>query len=110
MNSSDFWASSADPFDVHPHPITSFNKRSIDENDALSVNGFDSQQNEKFERYEVKAEIVDSGTESNTDSSEDDGSDLSEKIDSTRWLFYKGLAEIAERYNESLKYIFLQIF
>lgn len=90
MNSSDFWAILAEPFNLQTHPITNFNKRSINENDAI-VNGFDSQQNEKFERYQVKAEIVESGTE------EDDNSDFGKNVASTRWLLYKGLSEIAER-------------
>lgn len=97
MNASDFWAVLSQPFDVHGTPITSF-KRSIDDNDG-DVNGFDSEENEKFERHQVRAEVVDSGTDANDSDADndDDKSNLGNKFASTRWLVYKGLAEIAER-------------
>ncbi|XP_055300283.1 uncharacterized protein LOC129567437 [Sitodiplosis mosellana] len=95
MNGSDFWAVLSDPFSSTSHPITVF-ERSIDESDDESK-GFDNEQNEKYERHHVNAEIVESGTEtteSHFDSVED--ADETNRLASTRWLVYKGLAEIAE--------------
>lgn len=97
MNGSDFWAILSQPFDVHSTPITSF-KRSIEDNDGDEI-GFDNEENEKFERHQVKAEVVvESGTDRNDNDFDDDISDLDNKFASTRWLVYKGFAEIAERY------------
>lgn len=93
MNASDFWAVFSEPFSPTSHPITVF-ERSIDENDES--NGFDHEQREKYERHHVKAEIVESGTEQNVNSF--DESDQSDTLSSTRWLVYKGLAEIAEKF------------
>lgn len=99
MNSSDFWAILSQPFEPTSHPITVFNKRSTGEIDG-DENGFDYDENEKFERHEVRAEVVENGVDGNENdvSDEDeDVSDLGNKYASTRWLVYKGLAEIAEQ-------------
>lgn len=93
MNASDFWAVFSDPFDATSHPITVF-QRSIDESNESM--GFDNEQNEKYEKHHVKAEIVESGTESNLDNFDD--SDQTNGLASTRWIVYKGLAEIAEKF------------
>lgn len=93
MNASDFWAVFSEPFDATSHPITVF-QRSIDEIDEST--GFDNEQNEKYERHHVKAEIMESGIESNFDSVEN--LDQSNGLASTRWIVYKGLAEIAEKF------------
>lgn len=92
MNASDFWAYSSNPFSETSHPITVF-QRSIVDSDATK--GFDEEQMEKYEKYQVKADIVESGTEANIDSAEN--SDQIDHLASTRWLVYKGLAEIAEQ-------------
>ncbi|XP_031621776.1 uncharacterized protein LOC116339848 [Contarinia nasturtii] len=93
MNATDFWAVFSDPFDVSTHPITTFNKRSIHENiDDSASTGYDSEQHEQYERHQIEAEVVESGTESNSIDSSDDINNYA----STRWLVYKGLAEIAE--------------
>lgn len=89
MNASNFWNMFAEPFDIHTHPI---DKRSIGESDE---NGYDSVQNEKFERHQAEAEVIETGTEGNFN--ENDMPDLADDFASTRWLVYKGLAEIAEK-------------
>lgn len=98
MNASDFWAVFSEPFDATSHPITVF-QRSIDETDEST--GFDNEQNEKYERHHVKAEIMESAIGSNFNSVEN--SDQSNGLASTRWIVYKGLAEIAE------KFVFLKL-
>lgn len=94
MNATDFWDVLRDPFDVTTHPITTFDKRSIHDNSDSSVaTGYDNEQHEKYERHQIEAEVVESGTESNNVEYSDDDNNYA----STRWLVYKGLAEIAEK-------------
>lgn len=98
MNASDFWAIVSQPFNPTSHPITVF-ERSINDHDDDELKGFDNEQNEQFEKHYVEAEIVENGTEkveSDFDSVAD--SDQTNNLASMRWLVYKGLAEIAEKF------------
>lgn len=94
QNVSDFYALLSDPFHENSHLVSTF-KRSIQDVDS-DENGFDAEQNETFERHQVRAQVVESGTEPQFDY--DDDKISGNKFASTRWLVYKGLAEIAERY------------
>lgn len=96
MNVSDFSAIFSDPFDPTTHPITNFFKRSVDEIDD-SVIGFDSEQNEKYERHLAEAEVVESSTENEEDFSNVASSDEANNFDTIRWLVYQGLAEVADK-------------
>lgn len=94
-NASDFYTILSDPFYVRHHPITSF-KRSV-EDEHGNQNGFDTDQNETFERHQVRAQVMESGTEAHFNSDDYESSEFGSKFASTRWLVYKGLAEIAEK-------------
>lgn len=114
-NATEWTAPLEDPFNVETHPINTFftgRKRSTDEHSNQrmesdvndnKVNGFDTQLNENFERYEVQADIVDNGTEPNID--ETNTFDYNKKpndlgannLATVRWTAYKGLAIWAER-------------
>lgn len=90
MNATDFFQPFSEPLEfIGTQPI---DKRSIADSDE---NGYDSEQNEKFERHLADAEVVESGTEGNSEYI--DNSDVDSDFASTRWLLYKGLAEVAER-------------
>lgn len=115
MNATDFTQHFGDPFDVETHPINTFftgSKRSADEHDNQrmernvndnTVDAFDNDLNEKFERHEVQADIVDSGTESSSDEIHDfdyneKSSDSGEtNLATVRWTAYKGLSTWAEK-------------
>lgn len=115
-NATDFIEPFADPFVAQTHPIDTFfngRKRSADEHsnhrierdvNDNTVNGFDTDLNEKFERHEVLADIVDSGTEPSPDETnefdnDEKPSDSAEttNLATVRWTAYKGLAVWAER-------------
>lgn len=96
MNASDFWAIVSHPFSPTSHPITVFERSINEHDDDNTVKGFD---NEKFEKYYVEAEIVENGTEKvEPDFDSATESDQSNNLASMRWLVYKGLAEIAEKF------------
>lgn len=117
-----------DQFDVSPHPINTFKRkrRAVDETAEQSQplrdvqKGFDSNLNERYETYNVDAEVIESGTESDEkmeqnridaisgdagDFYEDDPMALKkpQNIKTSRWTLYKGMAFMAERF-ESFKY------
>lgn len=123
-NASQYFNVLADPFDITTQPISSFDRRrrsfelpkptELPEKMPNNDYGFDSEQNEKYEKHQVEAEIVDSGTENTSNS---DGNYYDELVvpkdhkynedpmslnvpqnpATSRWTFYKGLATIAER-------------
>lgn len=126
-NASNFLNILADPFDVTTRPITGKRRRrrSIEEIDVPTevpsnaldeYRGFDSVQNEKFEKHQVQAEMVESGTEpsDNDDDTSDDevwfqGDQYNRANDpmalkhpqnlaTSRWTIYKGMAALAERF------------
>lgn len=117
------------PFDVSPHPITSFKRkrRAVEEHEPTKKpkpfrdvqKGFDSILNERYEAYQVDAEVIESGTESDDKSEpnlidavsvpedniyDDDPMALNkpQNIKTSRWTLYKGIALMAERF-EPLK-------
>lgn len=129
-NASNYLNFFADPFDLTTRPITGRKRRrrSFDEIEAPTQNpsnafdeyhGFDSEQNEKYEKHQVKAEVVESGTEPSYNY--DDDNELSDEelwfqedrfdrskdpmalkhpqnLATSRWTIYKGMAALAERF------------
>lgn len=96
MNSSDFFSYFSEPFDVS---AKSTSKRSID---ASLTNGYDEEQNEKYEKYQVEAEVVEQGGNSissdpNSEINDFGHTEQDSSAETTRWLVYEGLAQIAER-------------
>lgn len=122
INSSAFTNPLNDPFDISTQPISLFNRkrRSNDHSPEVTENpnaiGFDSEQNEHYEKHQVDAEIVESGTEPTNDPNEisdeeswfqeekynknDDPMALKQpqNLGTSRWTVYKGMASIAERF------------
>lgn len=125
-NASNYLKSLADPFDLSTRPITGAKRRkrfvaestvTEESKNALDeyTSGFDSEQNEKYEKHIVEAIVVDGGTETPSDYNEylDEKSwfdvepfdrlkdPMAQKkpqnLATTRWTIYKGLAAIAER-------------
>lgn len=119
-NASNFLNPLSDPFDVSTQPITGFfnrRKRMIElpkpTEDPINAVGYDNVQNEKFERHQVEAEIIESGTEpvlnelsdeelwfrdEEFDRSNDPMRPLApQNLGTSRWTVYKGLAALAER-------------
>lgn len=126
-NASNFLNGLSDPFDPTTRPITGAKRRrSIGNSNELTTQvpanvldeygGFDVEQNERYEKHQIEAEIVESGTETAADLDdydeerswfEDDHFDKSnvpfalkapQNLKTTRWTIYKGMATIAERY------------
>lgn len=126
VNASNYLNIIADPFDVSTQPISGFfdrKKRMIKEseltenpNNAVEdFRGYDSEQNEKFEKHQIEAEVVESGTEAFEDKNEwqNDNSWFQNNVNdryknplslkapqnlaTSRWTIYKGLAILAER-------------
>lgn len=130
-NTSTYFNILADPFDISTQPISVFNRRRREfeepkptekpENMSNDYHGFDSEQNEKYEKHQVEAEIVDSGTERANVPNEIDYDELvvpkdhkyrddpmslkmPQNTGTSRWTYYKGLETIAERFlNQFLK-------
>lgn len=125
-NITDYQSIFVEPLDIYgTRPLDSGSFRSDDMNQYRharamdhQVNGYDSEQNERFEKYISRAEVVDSGRDAEFDDSgktvEDDinvendemnGIDndmnLNEEgptnLATVRWTFYKGLAALAQR-------------
>lgn len=137
-NASNYLNYFADPFDLTTRPITGFfvrKKRMLEEPKPTELpppmspmaeesdSGYDAEQNQKYEKYKVQPELI----ESKTDQPEfEDGTDeegeLSDadywnredhaawqrdplrpkgpqNLATSRWTVYKGLAAMAERYN-----------
>lgn len=123
-NASNYLNIFADPFDITTRPLTGRRRRSIEAPTELPANavdeyhGYDSERNEKYERHQVDAEIVESGTEptdANDEMSDeelwfkDDSYDKShdpmalkqpQNLATSRWTVYKGIAALAERFVE----------
>lgn len=128
-NASNYLDFLADPFDLTTRPITGFfdrKKRTIEEPkptemptnaiDASNSAGYDSEQNEKYEKHEVEAVVVESGTEADANdvnqmseadywNQEDRAEWLKDpmrpkgpqNLATSRWTVYKGFAALAER-------------
>lgn len=131
-NASNYLNFFADPFDLTTRPITGRKRRrrSIEEIDAPTevpmtnsvdeYHGYDNEQNEKYERHQVEAEIVESGTEP-SDDDVDDNNQMSDEelwfqddqydksndpmalkqpqnLATSRWTVYKGMAALADRF------------
>lgn len=136
-NASNYINFFADPFDVTTRPITGRKRRrrSIEELEAPTempmntmdeYHGYDNEQHEKYERHQVEAEIVESGTEPPDDDSEmsdeelwfqDDQYDKSndplalkhpQNLATSRWTVYKGIAALAERFATITLVLFLK--
>lgn len=136
-NASNYINFFADPFDVTTRPITGRKRRrrSIEELEAPTempmntmdeYHGYDNEQHEKYERHQVEAEIVESGTEPPDDDSEmsdeelwfqDDLYDKSndplalkhpQNLATSRWTVYKGIAALAERFATITLVLFLK--
>lgn len=128
-NASNYLNFLADPFDLTTRPITGRRRRrrSIEEietpttemptNAVDEYHGYDSEQNEKYEKHQVEAEIVESGPEPPADDEnelsdeelwfQDDQYDKSndplalkhpQNLATSRWTVYKGMAALAERF------------
>lgn len=146
-NASNYLNFIADPFDLTTRPISNFYVRKRRENDgpeeagaqlleepkpteaptAGNSSGYDSVLNQKYEKYEVPAIEVDSGTDtpppvvtasdgmSEADywNQEDRAEWLNDpmrpkqpqNLDMSRWIVYKGIATMAERYFINYKQI-----
>lgn len=128
-NASNYLSFFNDPFDLTTRPISGFfdrKKRTIElpkptelptnSFEVGNTSGYDSEQNEKYEKHEVEAEIVESGTEPH----ESDDNEMSEadywnqedraewlndpsrprgpqNLATSRWTVYKGFAALAEK-------------
>lgn len=112
-NASNYLNIVADPFDITPQPITGRRKK----RDAIdnSVVGFDNDTKQKYEKYEVRPELI----ESKTDVPEEDEYESNEQGDygagsaewansqmgprepqnfgTSRWTLYKGLELLAQK-------------
>lgn len=139
-NASNYLNFLADPFDLTTRPITGRRRRrrsieAIEAPTELPTNavdeyhGYDKEQNEKYEKHQVEAEIVESGTEPSDDESGDYYYDQNQRSDeelwfqddhydkssdpmalkqpqnlaTSRWTVYKGMAALAERFAFSFK-------
>lgn len=126
-NASNYLNILADPFDLTTRPITGAKRRKrfveetvtteVPENTLHEYKGYDNEQNERFEKYKVEAEVIESGTEklhdsdTNTDTDERSWFEVEhfdrskdplalkrpQNLGTTRWTIYKGMAAIAER-------------
>lgn len=122
-NASNYLNILADPFDLTTRPITGKRRRrGIDDTDGPTevpsndYNGYDIEQNEKFEKHQVNAEIIESGTEPSSNENELTDEELwfqddqynrnidpmalkhPQNLATSRWTIYKGMAALAERY------------
>lgn len=131
-NASNYLNILGDPFDLTTRPLTGRKRRrrsteEIEKPTELPTNavdeyhGYDSEQNEKFERHQVEAEVVESGTEPSDDNYNGDDSQMSDEevwfqddqyhksndpmalkhpqnLATSRWTVYKGMAALAERF------------
>lgn len=88
VNASDFLGL-AEPFDVTAnHPVIGRSDHEIE-----NASGYDDEQQERFERSMTETDDIESGTIRN----DIKNSNLNSDAPTTRWLVYKGLAEIAEK-------------
>lgn len=115
-NASNYLNILADPFDITPRPLSGGRsnrqrRSAIDDNTI----GFDSQTNQKYEKYEVQPEVIESKTDfpEEVDEENDNLSDYEEEEENnwrnsmgpkqpqdfgtSRWTLYKGLEMLAER-------------
>lgn len=128
-NASNYLNPLNDPFDITTEPFTRRRRRSIEGLEGpietiqttqipenVPIHGFDYEQNERYERYEGKVDVIESGMETTFDDSDeniDDGlwidqkdslnSDpgawkISQYQGSTRFSLYKGISAVIERF------------
>lgn len=120
-NASNYLNPLNDPFDLTTRPITGMNRkrRFIERTESPEIteyDGFDTGQNEKFERHKIEAEVIESGTKTSTNSDEiiDDGPWIEQKnlynhdpkslkipqyLGTSRFSLYKGMAAVAGRFD-----------
>lgn len=133
-NASNYLNYLADPFDLTTRPISGFfdrKKRMVEEpkptewppkiDEVDSATGFDAELNQKYEKYEVQPEVIETQTdEPEPDYNSEDENELSDadywnredhsawlrdplrpkspqNLATSRWTVYKGLATLAER-------------
>lgn len=122
-NASNYLNFLSDPFDLTTRLIYAFYDRKkrqvvVDEPtekpDLSNEIGYDSEQNEKFEKHEAEAKVIESGTEKAHESedmteaeywNQEDRADWFRKIHpkrpknmaKSRWAIYKNMAMLAER-------------
>lgn len=122
-NASNYLNGLSDPFELSTQPISGRRRRFLNGDDEATevpsnaMDGYDSNQHEHFEKHEVKAEIVESGTETTSSDDADYDDERSwfeddpiikskdplaleepQNIATTRWTIYKGIAAIADRF------------
>lgn len=133
-NASNYLDPIADPFDLTPQPITDYfvRKRRQMEDPLLeepmstkapaakNSSGFDSLLNQKYEKYEVNAVEVESGTDASPieedqqempdgdNLNEEDETDcpnvLAQNLANSRWIVYKGIAAHAKKWFYSVRF------
>lgn len=118
-NATDFLNPLANPFDVSTQPISGFfnrRKRMIDlpkpTEMPTDVIGFDSEQNEAFEKHTANAEVIEIGLETEQTINDEDlwfhdesmdrikdpfRPNAPHNYDTSRWIIYKGFAALAEK-------------
>lgn len=115
-NASNYLNILNDPFDITPRPLSGSRsnrkRRTIVDDNTI---GFDNQTNQKYEKYEVQPEVIESKTDfPEVDEENDDSSDYDDEegnswrntmgpkepqdFGTSRWTLYKGLEMLAERY------------
>lgn len=123
-NASNYLNFFADPFDLTTRPLSGKRRRrsfgAYEEIEAptevpSNAVGYDKVQNEKYEKHQIQAEVVESGTEPTDDNEmsdeelwfQDDQYDKSkdpmalkhpQNLATSRWTIYKGMAALAERF------------
>lgn len=134
-NASNYLDPIADPFDLTPQPITNYFTRKrrqlkdpmleqptpTEAPAAKNSSGFDRLLNQKYEKYEVNAFEVESGTDaspvedqqgmSDDDhlNEEDETECLNEppqNLANSRWIVYKGIATHAKKWFYSVRFEF----
>lgn len=111
-NASNYLNILADPFDITPRPLSGGRSNRKRRNVIDNAIGFDNQTNQKYEKYQVQPELI----ESNTDFPANDGinsNDYNEEEEvnwkdtigprqpqdfgTSRWTLYKGLEMLGDR-------------
>lgn len=141
-NASNYLNFFADPFDLTTRPLTGKRRRrssgsiveieaptEVPSNAVDEYHGYDSVQNEKYEKHQVQAEVIESGTEPSDDGDDNEMSDEElwfkedqfdrsrdpmalkhpQNLATSRWTVYKGMAALAERFECLTLIAFLEV-